>query len=152
MCFSDLFYKKKSVEINRRGGRRGASKYIFNSRRVDVRKYFQKSREKQKEKGRKRNRIRMLSLVRRAARDHGKARMSAKEPCKDIEELHGKACDAGEESYIDPESGYQVMTAVFLSARRKCCGSRCRHCPYGHQAVKGHVCSAEECPFAKPSS
>lgn len=32
--------------------------------------------------------------------------------------------------------GYTVFTEQFLLRRGYCCGNRCRHCPYGHQAVK----------------
>lgn len=48
---------------------------------------------------------------------------------------HAEACAAGEETYRDPESGYQVFTAVGLRQRGRCCGSVCRHCPFGHAAV-----------------
>ncbi len=39
-------------------------------------------------------------------------------------------------SYVDPGSGYKVMTALAHSKRGWCCGSGCRHCPYGHYNVK----------------
>lgn len=45
------------------------------------------------------------------------------------------ACDAGEVQYSDPVTGYRVFTASGLLARGSCCGSGCRHCPYGHAAV-----------------
>lgn len=45
--------------------------------------------------------------------------------------IHEKACTRGEDTYLDPETGYQVMTEVFLKIRGTCCESACRHCPYG---------------------
>ena len=49
-----------------------------------------------------------------------------------IEELHRAACDAGRDTYIDPSSGYQVLTSKALLKQGACCGNSCRHCPYGH--------------------
>lgn len=57
----------------------------------------------------------------------------------DLEDLHELACAAGETTYIDPESGYTVFTAVGLRKRGKCCGNGCRHCPYGHMNVKDPI-------------
>lgn len=36
--------------------------------------------------------------------------------------------------YFTPE-GYVVWTERYHLKRGYCCGSRCRHCPYGHEAV-----------------
>jgi len=44
--------------------------------------------------------------------------------------LHEEACANGSDTYIDPQTGYTVMTALFLRRRGWCCGQRCRHCPY----------------------
>ncbi|MEE4661111.1 MAG: DUF5522 domain-containing protein [Halieaceae bacterium] len=52
------------------------------------------------------------------------------------EEAHRRACDAGQHTYTDPETGYQVFTALAHKARGYCCGSGCRHCPFGHEAVE----------------
>ena len=49
--------------------------------------------------------------------------------------LHERACRAGEEFYVDPETGWRVFTEVGLRRRGSCCGSGCRHCPYAHEAV-----------------
>lgn len=51
------------------------------------------------------------------------------------EAAHRAACDAGLDHYIDPETGYAVFTALAHERRGYCCGSRCRHCPYDHEAV-----------------
>ena len=51
------------------------------------------------------------------------------------EELHTKACAEGKSGYIDPKTGYQVMTAIALTARGACCGSGCRHCPFAYENV-----------------
>ncbi|HMU15648.1 MAG TPA: DUF5522 domain-containing protein [Flavobacteriales bacterium] len=37
--------------------------------------------------------------------------------------------------YFTPE-GYVVFTEQYLLRRGYCCGNQCRHCPYGHEAVK----------------
>jgi len=55
----------------------------------------------------------------------------AKSPEDKLKELHQKACERERDFYIDPETGYQVMTAYFLKKRGHCCESLCRHCPYG---------------------
>jgi hypothetical protein len=36
--------------------------------------------------------------------------------------------------YFTPE-GYLVFTEQYHLKRGYCCGSGCRHCPYGHEAV-----------------
>jgi Family of unknown function (DUF5522) len=43
---------------------------------------------------------------------------------------HRRAVEAGEDFYVDPDTGYLVMTAAALETRGECCGSGCRHCPY----------------------
>jgi hypothetical protein len=42
---------------------------------------------------------------------------------------HDAAVARGEDGYRDPRTGLFVFTAAAL-ARRPCCGSGCRHCPY----------------------
>ena len=42
-----------------------------------------------------------------------------------------------QETYIDPATGYEVFTSRHLKSR-ECCGSSCRHCPWGHRNVPGH--------------
>ncbi len=37
----------------------------------------------------------------------------------------------GEDFYYD-EKGFVVFTEAFLLKRGYCCGSGCRHCPYGN--------------------
>jgi len=53
----------------------------------------------------------------------------------DIEELHRVACEKGLNTYIDPITGYMVMTELVHRKRGVCCGSGCRHCPFGHVNV-----------------
>lgn len=48
------------------------------------------------------------------------------------DELHLEACREGRGTYIDPATGYQVLTSDTLLRQGKCCGNSCRHCPYGH--------------------
>ena len=47
---------------------------------------------------------------------------------------HEQAMAAGEPTYLDPLTGYLVFTAAHLRAQGACCGSGCRHCPYGRVA------------------
>ena len=54
---------------------------------------------------------------------------------KKIEVLHRVACDEGIDTYIDPVTGYHVLTSQALLKQGKCCGNSCRHCPYGHVNV-----------------
>ena len=62
-------------------------------------------------------------------------RMEDIEDVGDLAALHAKAVAAGEATYIDPKTGYKVMTSETLSKRGRCCGCGCRHCPYNHQNV-----------------
>ena len=48
---------------------------------------------------------------------------------------HAAAIAAGATQYLDPATGYVVFTELFHLQRRRCCGSGCRHCPYGHRDV-----------------
>lgn len=43
---------------------------------------------------------------------------------------HQAAREAGDTGYVDPATGYVVMTSAFLAARGTCCHQGCRHCPY----------------------
>ncbi|MDQ1381603.1 MAG: hypothetical protein QOJ71_2322 [Actinomycetota bacterium] len=43
---------------------------------------------------------------------------------------HAEAIERGDETYVDPVTGYFVLTEATLRARGACCGSGCRHCPY----------------------
>jgi hypothetical protein len=43
---------------------------------------------------------------------------------------HDEAVAAGQDGYLDPDSGFSVFTAAYLADRGTCCGRGCRHCPY----------------------
>ncbi|XP_076403638.1 uncharacterized protein C1orf53 homolog isoform X1 [Peromyscus maniculatus bairdii] len=47
-----------------------------------------------------------------------------------------KEKEAGQLSYVDPATGYVVFTRLAHLQRGACCGSACRHCPYGQVNVK----------------
>ncbi|XP_044122253.1 uncharacterized protein C1orf53 homolog isoform X1 [Neovison vison] len=53
-----------------------------------------------------------------------------------IADLHAAACATGQLNYVDPATGYTVLTQLAHLQRGKCCGSACRHCPYGQVNVK----------------
>lgn len=58
----------------------------------------------------------------RLARDH---------PLRtDILARHERAMAANLSTYVDPATGYTVMTAAYLDERGYCCTSGCRHCPW----------------------
>lgn len=57
-------------------------------------------------------------------------------PSPRAQAAHQAACVAGEDHYIDPDTGYFVFTAVELERRERCCGAGCRHCPFGHAQVR----------------
>lgn len=41
--------------------------------------------------------------------------------------------------YIDPVTGYKVMTELYHKSRGRCCGSKCRHCPFNHENVGKNI-------------
>ncbi|XP_004860237.2 uncharacterized protein C1orf53 homolog [Heterocephalus glaber] len=53
-----------------------------------------------------------------------------------IAELHAAASAAGQLNCVDPATGYVVLTRLAHLQRGACCGSACRHCPYGQVNVK----------------
>jgi diphthamide synthase (EF-2-diphthine--ammonia ligase)/ABC-type hemin transport system substrate-binding protein len=67
---------------------------------------------------------------------------SIEPPVMDVEDyatVHDRACANRESFYADPDTGYQVFTEHAHLQRGKCCGSGCRHCPYGHENLKDKV-------------
>lgn len=61
--------------------------------------------------------------------------MSERPPRPPWHEAHARALAAGAATYRDPETGYRVFTEIAHRMRGTCCGSACRHCPYGHVNV-----------------
>ncbi len=49
---------------------------------------------------------------------------------------HEISSEAQSDFYIDPITGYQVMTSYFLKNRGYCCKNNCRHCPYDVEDFK----------------
>jgi len=43
---------------------------------------------------------------------------------------HRTARTSGATAYVDPATGYLVLTSDELARRGTCCGQGCRHCPY----------------------
>jgi len=69
----------------------------------------------------------------------GSNRSNSKREIPDIEDfhrVHEQALSKAEGTYIDPETGYTVFTELTHLKRGKCCGNRCRHCPYGFEKVR----------------
>lgn len=53
-------------------------------------------------------------------------------------DLHDRTVRTGGTTYIDPASGFMVFCRSAHLQRGKCCGSGCRHCPYGWENVPAH--------------
>jgi hypothetical protein len=75
---------------------------------------------------------------------HSARRTKMAQALCDIEELHTTACRKGLESYIDPDTGFDVFTSIAHKKRGVCCGSGCRHCPYDHINVPHRKTNQEE--------
>uniref|UniRef100_A0A0N5AXE0 Large ribosomal subunit protein uL14m n=1 Tax=Syphacia muris TaxID=451379 RepID=A0A0N5AXE0_9BILA len=52
---------------------------------------------------------------------------------RDIYMAHLKAVKQHKLTYVDPNTGFTVMTISKLLLAGKCCGNGCRHCPYDHE-------------------
>ena len=52
-----------------------------------------------------------------------------------IRAAHDAAMAKGDTLYEDPDTGLRVFTRQAHIERGRCCGSRCRHCPYLHAMV-----------------
>jgi len=65
--------------------------------------------------------------------------MSNNDDVVDIEEVHQQSLLEGSSTYIDPSTGYTVFTSLAHLKRGHCCGSKCRHCPYGWVNVSSGV-------------
>lgn len=67
--------------------------------------------------------------------------------------LHKEAVARELDTYIDPATGYEVFTAHHLKTR-ECCGSSCRHCPWGHRNVpgKGKGTAGDAASAAEPAA
>lgn len=50
------------------------------------------------------------------------------------------------------EGPYMVFTAAFHLKRGYCCGSGCRHCPYGHENVPPQSAPVEPPAEADPDA
>lgn len=65
--------------------------------------------------------------------------MTNRKPSPELDQqtmrLHDEACARGEDTYVDPATGYRVITEVGHRHRGSCCGNRCRHCPFDWSAV-----------------
>lgn len=58
-------------------------------------------------------------------------RLALDHPGRDaIMARHQRAMTAGLSTYLDPATGFTVMTAAYLADRGYCCDSGCRHCPW----------------------
>lgn len=49
----------------------------------------------------------------------------------DARAAHASACLAGDDFYVDPDTGMWVATRDRLLRQGGCCESGCRHCPHG---------------------
>lgn len=59
------------------------------------------------------------------------SRLDPRHPRRDeILARHARAVASGLSTYVDPATGYTVLTAQYLSDRGYCCSQGCRHCPW----------------------
>ncbi|XP_015243343.1 uncharacterized protein C1orf53 homolog [Cyprinodon tularosa] len=72
--------------------------------------------------------------VQMSSEERSQLRLTEEE--RSIHRAHREACEAKKQMYVDPSSGYKVFTEYAHLQRGKCCGSACRHCPYGQVNVK----------------
>ena len=49
---------------------------------------------------------------------------------QEIADRHRRSVAVGLSTYVDPDTGYIVLTAEYLSERGYCCSQGCRHCPW----------------------
>lgn len=66
-----------------------------------------------------------------------------------LESASGESLTEGVDYYI--ENGLYVFTAQYLRKRGYCCGSGCRHCPYGNGKVQPDTHSTEAIDYADKS-
>ena len=79
-------------------------------------------------------------LVGRDINEHVSRANGSRKPSRDLSSTpvisgaarreHDKAEAAEKDSYIDPDTGFQVFTAQYLKSRVWCCSTGCRHCPW----------------------
>ena len=55
---------------------------------------------------------------------------------RDIEDLHKTAVLEDSTTYTDTDTGFLVFAELAHLKRGTCCGSQCRHCPYGWVNVR----------------
>lgn len=54
----------------------------------------------------------------------------------EILERHERALASGLSTYLDPRTGFVVLTADYLAERGYCCSVGCRHCPWEGAATE----------------
>jgi ATP:cob(I)alamin adenosyltransferase len=68
-----------------------------------------------------------------------------------VRALHRDACANAQDTYKDPATGFDVFTSHYLRTR-DCCGSGCRHCPWGHRNVPSRRSIAPASETCAPKS
>ncbi|MEZ5204547.1 MAG: DUF5522 domain-containing protein [Acidimicrobiales bacterium] len=59
------------------------------------------------------------------------SRLAADHPrFAEILERHDRALRSGLSTYLDPATGFTVLTSQYLADRGYCCSTGCRHCPW----------------------
>jgi hypothetical protein len=64
------------------------------------------------------------------------ATTTAKQASEVVEEDSWPIAVLKEGKHYYMEGGFMVFTAAYHSARGRCCGNACRHCPYEHANVR----------------
>jgi hypothetical protein len=47
------------------------------------------------------------------------------------------------------ENGFMVLTEIFHIQRGRCCGNKCRHCPYTDPTTKGNISIKDQFKYLK---
>lgn len=72
-----------------------------------------------------------------------------------VMKVHQQSVDMGEHTYKDPITGLVVFTRAAHIQKGRCCGCKCRHCPYGHvnvPASRRSTVNATAVPTAAPTT
>ena len=64
---------------------------------------------------------------------------------------HERALASGMSTYVDPATGYTVLTADYLAERGYCCSSGCRHCPWEPTAPDADFVGRSDAPKLTPT-
>lgn len=80
--------------------------------------------------------FRSLSAMTTATNHHRSGNEPTVADIEDFHKIHEESMARAESTYSDPATGFTVFTELTHLKRGKCCGNKCRHCPYGFEKVR----------------